>query len=203
MSAFLDELQRCLAEHWTISREQAALLEAHFERLQLWSRTTNLTSMREPREIAAGLYAESVVMAKIIPADVRTIVDLGSGAGFPGVPIATCRPESLVTLVEADLKKSIFLQESTRDLPNCIIRRDRVEQVTGEWDCLASRAVAWRDVLPAVLRLARSVVLLVSERQLTELTAETRIVWRDPVHLAWTRGHLALFGTRAADRYPK
>jgi 16S rRNA G527 N7-methylase RsmG len=70
------------------------LLEKHFLLLQHWNRTLNLTSLKNPEEIVERHYAESLFLGAHLPAGNLSIVDVGSGAGFPGIPVA--RPSNAV-----------------------------------------------------------------------------------------------------------
>jgi 16S rRNA (guanine527-N7)-methyltransferase len=91
-------------------------LEAYLALLLLWNARINLTAVREPDEIVRRHFAESIYAAEHIPKKVKTLLDYGSGAGFPGIPIAICRPEIGVTLAESQQKKAAFLREAVRTL---------------------------------------------------------------------------------------
>ncbi len=81
-----------------------------------WNARTNLTSIRDETGIIQRHFVESIACAQALPAGIQTLLDFGSGAGFPGIPIAICRPEIAVTLAESQNKKAAFLQEVTRVL---------------------------------------------------------------------------------------
>ena len=68
------------------------------------------------------------------------MADIGSGAGFPGIPVAVLRPECQVALIESDHRKAAFLREATRDYPNVRIMRERAESAGEEFDWALSRA---------------------------------------------------------------
>ena len=69
-----------------------------------------------------------------------TLLDFGSGAGLPGIPIALCRPEICVTLAESQAKKAAFLQEAARTLTlSSKIFAGRAEKLTDTYDCVAMR----------------------------------------------------------------
>ena len=76
----------------------------------------NLTAVRDPQQIQARHFVESIACARNLPADIGSLLDFGSGAGFPGVPIALCRPAIRVTLAESQNKKASFLMEVVRVL---------------------------------------------------------------------------------------
>jgi 16S rRNA (guanine527-N7)-methyltransferase len=91
-------------------------LEAFLALLLKWNARMNLTAARTPEEIVRRHFAESIFAARLIPKKVKTLVDFGSGAGFPGIPIAIARPEIGVTLAESQGKKAAFLLEAVRML---------------------------------------------------------------------------------------
>jgi len=91
-------------------------LEAYLALLVRWNARINLTAVRNPEEIVRRHFAESIFAAQHIPKKIKTLLDFGSGAGFPGIPIAICRPEIGLTLAESQSKKSAFLREAVRTL---------------------------------------------------------------------------------------
>jgi 16S rRNA (guanine527-N7)-methyltransferase len=90
--------------------------EMYLALLLKWNARMNLTSVRKPEEILRRHFAESIFAAAQIPKPVKTLLDFGSGAGFPGIPIAICRPKIGVTLADSRGKKAAFLQEAVRTL---------------------------------------------------------------------------------------
>lgn len=145
MSApFIDRLNGCLADAGQPSLDPA--LGGQFERftalLQKWNSRTNLTAIRDEEGILRRHLVESIVCAQATPALVQTLLDFGSGAGFPGIPIALCRPEIAVTLTESQGKKAAFLREAARELQLQItIHADRAEKLSRQYDCVTLRAV--------------------------------------------------------------
>jgi len=82
-----------------------------------WNSRVNLTSIREPSEIIRRHFLESIQCAQALPQiPDATLLDYGSGAGFPGIPIAICRLEIRATLAESQRKKAAFLRETVRTL---------------------------------------------------------------------------------------
>lgn len=116
--------------------------EAYLSLIMRWNARTNLTAIRDPDEIASRHFVESIVCAAAVPGSVRTLLDFGSGAGFPGIPIALCRPEISVTLAESQNKKAAFLREAVRVLElKTKVHGDRAENLTSTFDCVTLRAV--------------------------------------------------------------
>ena len=116
-----------------------------------WNARTNLTAIRDEEGLLSRHIVESIACARALPAGISTLLDFGSGAGFPGLPIAICRPEIAVTLAESQGKKAAFLQEAVRVL-DCStwnnparqpirVHSGRAETLTTEYDCVTLRAV--------------------------------------------------------------
>lgn len=100
-----------------IPPEALRQFEGYLALLLKWNSRVNLTSIREPSEIIRRHFLESVQCAQALPQiPDATLLDYGSGAGFPGIPIAICRPEIRVTLAESQRKKAAFLRETVRRL---------------------------------------------------------------------------------------
>ncbi len=91
-------------------------LSDYLDLLLKWNARTNLTAIREPEEIVRRHFGESLFAARHLDPKASTVLDLGSGAGFPGLPIALFHPEIQVTLAESQNKKASFLREAVRTL---------------------------------------------------------------------------------------
>jgi 16S rRNA (guanine527-N7)-methyltransferase len=90
-------------------------LSVYLDLLLRWNARTNLTAIREPEEIVRRHFGESLFTAAHLPA-ATTLLDFGSGAGFPGLPIQLFHPHLQVTLAESQNKKATFLREVVRTL---------------------------------------------------------------------------------------
>ena len=98
-----------------IPTEALRQFEAYLDLLLKWNSRVNLTAIREPGAIIRRHFLESIQCARVLPQmPDSTLLDYGSGAGFPGIPIAICRPEIHVTLAESQRKKAAFLREVVR-----------------------------------------------------------------------------------------
>jgi 16S rRNA (guanine527-N7)-methyltransferase len=119
--------------------------EDYLSLLLRWNARINLTAIRDQDGILARHFVESIVCARALPAGIGTLLDLGSGAGFPGIPIALCRPEIAVTLAESQGKKAAFLQEAVRVLAlRAKVHSGRAESLLEEfveYDCVVLRGV--------------------------------------------------------------
>lgn len=107
-----------------------------------WNSRVNLTAIRDEERIVSRHFVESIACARALPIGIATLLDFGSGAGFPGIPIALCRPEIAVTLAESQGKKGAFLSEAVRVLGvSATVHTGRAEALCDAFDCVTLRAV--------------------------------------------------------------
>lgn len=97
------------------SEEQADKFIKYYELLIEWNEKMNLTAITEEREVAEKHFADSLLPMELIPQNARCI-DVGTGAGFPGIPLMIMRPDITVTLLDSLNKRLIFLNEVIRAL---------------------------------------------------------------------------------------
>lgn len=115
-------------QHWLRSFDvhlddsQLDQAQAYLGTLLLWNRKMNLVSQIRPEEILIKHFADSFVAASLI-ADRERVVDLGSGGGFPAIPMAIAKSEASFTLVESNQKKASFLAEA---IVRCRLERAHV-----------------------------------------------------------------------------
>jgi 16S rRNA (guanine527-N7)-methyltransferase len=120
----------------------SAAFEDYLSLLLRWNARVNLTAIRDEEGILRRHFVESIACARALPSGIRTLLDFGSGAGFPGIPIALCRPEIAVTLAESQGKKAAFLREAVRVLGlNAQVHSARAEVLRTVFDCVTLRAV--------------------------------------------------------------
>jgi len=131
------------------SAEQMRLLRAHFAAVLAANRRFNLTRVTEPEDAAVTLYADSlavVAWAERLGVRARIVLDAGTGAGFPAVPVAVMQPRWQVTAIDATRKKADFVADCARDppVPNLTARHARVEQIHAPpaYDLILFKAVA-------------------------------------------------------------
>lgn len=120
------------------------LFATYLDLLLRWNARLNLTAVREPAQMIERHFLECSFAAQKLPEGIATLMDFGSGAGFPGIPIALCRPEIHVTLAEGHGKKASFLRETVRTLAlSTEVFDARVEgMVAGrQFDAVSMRAV--------------------------------------------------------------
>lgn len=180
-----------------LNTQQVNLLSFHYRLLMQWNRKMNLSAIRAPEEVVRRHFGESLFLAKSLPDAVGTLVDVGSGAGFPGVPVAIYHPNLHVTLVESIAKKATFLREATREIWNVRVLNARAETLKQHFDWVALRAVAPAPLLPRLVDLAPNLALLVTNQAVAELQHNTEISWQPPQPLPWSQGRVLLIGRRA------
>ena len=118
---------------------------AHLELIGKWNRVHNLTAVREPEQMVALHVLDSLsLLPHLGPA--KRIIDVGTGPGFPGIPIAIARPGVHVTLLDSSHKKCAFLEQARTELrlANVTVVCDRVESHRPDpgYDLVVSRAFA-------------------------------------------------------------
>lgn len=151
----------------------ASRLQAHLDLLLRWNQHMNLTGLRTEDEIVARHFGEALFAAsQLFSRDATgTLFDLGSGAGFPGLPIKFWAPALEVTLIEGHGKKATFLREVLRavNLPGLSVLNARAETVKLQAATVTLRAVEKFDaVLPLAYRLLSQggeLALLIGEAQ--------------------------------------
>jgi len=147
----------------SLSSVQIDQLEQHYELMKRWNRVINLTRIEDIGEVVDRHYAESLFLGANLPPGPLSVADIGSGAGFPGFPIAVLRPECRVTLIESHKRKAVFLKEASRSVRNLRVLSARAEQVSEVYDWIVSRAVSWDDLQRFASKLAPNLALLCSE----------------------------------------
>lgn len=118
-------------------------LSGYLDLLLKWNARTNLTAIRDPKEIVRRHFGESLFAGRQVGLG-KTLLDFGSGAGFPGIPIQLLRPDKVVTLAESQGKKAVFLREAVRTLGlRSEVWAGRVEEMSEEvcFEVVAMRAV--------------------------------------------------------------
>jgi 16S rRNA (guanine527-N7)-methyltransferase len=133
-----------------LTPEQSHALQRYVDLLQRWNATYNLTSIREPAKILTHHLADCLAIVeplrrRFASMQGRRVIDVGSGAGLPGVVLAIALPESSIVCIDAVGKKAAFVREAAAQLPlpNLTSVHGRVEQYRGSsFDLVVSRAFA-------------------------------------------------------------
>ncbi len=130
-------------------------LSTYLDLLVRWNARMNLTAIRDPEQIVQRQFGESLFAADLAPQQ-GTLLDFGSGAGLPGIPMQLAHPALVVTLAESQGKKASFLREAVRTLGlSCEVWARRVEAMpeARRFDVVVMRAV---DQTPAMLPMAEA-----------------------------------------------
>ena len=114
----------------------------YLDLLVRWNAVYNLTAVRDPAEMVTRHLLDSLAIAPLVRG--ATLVDLGTGPGLPGIPLAILAPERAIALVDSNGKKTRFLREAVRvlSLANARVEQTRVEDLQGQYDCITARAFA-------------------------------------------------------------
>jgi 16S rRNA (guanine527-N7)-methyltransferase len=194
---FSELLNRELGQWLNLSEIQIASIFQHYELLLRWNERMNLTTVKPGPETVIRHYCESLFFAAHLPSkrDRIAVLDLGSGAGFPGIPMAILKPDWLVILVESSQRKAVFLRESSRYLRNVTVRAERMENVLDSGDWAVARAVDPTEVLSQVPRLAPNIGLMVGENDFSSLQHDSRVAWAEPIRLPWGDRRLCVYGS--------
>jgi 16S rRNA (guanine527-N7)-methyltransferase len=186
-----------------LSPEAIARFDAYLALILRWNTRTNLTAVRDANGIIDRHFVESIACAQFLPEGIASLLDLGSGAGFPGIPIAICRPEIEVTLAESQNKKAAFLQEAARtlNLPFHVFA-GRAEVISEQFDCVVMRAV---DRMGSAVSAARGLVgrtgwlgvmTTLAEIPAIEDAAGSVFIWSQPVGLPGSDQRVLLLGRK-------
>jgi 16S rRNA (guanine527-N7)-methyltransferase len=168
-----------------LTPDQIGMLEFHYRLLLQWNRKMNLTTVTAVPDAAVRHYCESIFLAKHLTSG--SVVDIGSGAGFPGIPAAIVRGDCQIYLVESNQRKAVFLKEASRGLANVSVLPVRAQAITDRiYDWLIARAVDPSALLD--LRLASRYALLLGR------TDAERIVGAELIPLPWGEQRVLLLG---------
>jgi 16S rRNA (guanine527-N7)-methyltransferase len=194
---FAELLRSKLAGICELSEPQIERLKLHYELLTRWNTVLSLTSVRTLEEVVERHYCESVFAACYLTEAPASVADIGSGAGFPGIPIAIVRPDCSVVLIESHQRKATFLKEASRDLANVRVIAKRAEDVAERFDWVVSRAVRYSDIAGALKKLGRNAELLTGEVRAEDLQG---FEWREPLRLPWGERRHLWIGSNSAIR---
>jgi len=180
-------------------------ISTYIDLLLKWNARMNLTAIREPGEIVQRHFGESLFAAKHLLEQKlpQTAIDLGSGAGFPGVPFALLAPEVQVTLIESQQKKATFLKElvHTLGLKNAKVFSDRAENYPGTADLIMLRAVErFEQALRMAIRLTNEggrVALMIGSGQVESARKlAPEVVWDSRVEIPCSLSRELLVGIK-------
>jgi 16S rRNA (guanine527-N7)-methyltransferase len=187
-----------------LSPERLAQTSTYLDLLLKWNAKVNLTAVREAEAIVARHFGESFFAAdRLAPQPGDTVIDLGSGAGFPGLPLAMSAPAVQVTLIESNSKKAAFLNEviSALQLKNAKVFSRRAETYPDQADLVTMRAVEkFEKALPAALKMVREggrIALMIGASQIgTARALADGVRWDDSVPVPGGHSRVLAVGTK-------
>jgi 16S rRNA (guanine527-N7)-methyltransferase len=201
-----ETIRRALGEFQIqVDEKQVLLIQRYMKILGHWNEKLNLTAIRDPLEILYRHFCESMYAAVAVPVDFGRLADIGSGAGFPGIPLKILRPELELLLVESNIKKGTFLAEVVRELElaNTKVLINRYEELSehlAPLDYVCSRALGqfgpFLDWAGSEELSAARVVLWIGGRDLDEARKAARWEWREPIAVPQSLQRYLLVGTK-------
>jgi 16S rRNA (guanine527-N7)-methyltransferase len=189
----------------TVSRKQVHQIQQYISVLLRWNDKINLTAIRDPREILYRHFGECMLGAVSVPIEAGRLADVGSGGGFPGIPLKILRPQLQVFLIESNVKKATFLAEVSRDLELSdmrvlVNRYEDVAEDVAPLDYACSRALGEFATFLAWAgsdRIAsKEVIVWVGARDLEEVRKIEGWDWREPIAVPQSLRRLILVGSR-------
>jgi 16S rRNA (guanine527-N7)-methyltransferase len=195
-------------------RDFAELGEADFDSISIyidllvkWNARINLTAVRDAKQMLTRHFGESFFAAKnLIARDwAGSIIDVGSGAGFPGLPLAIWAPQAGVTLIESQGKKAAFLNQVifASGLKHAKVFFGRAEIYENKADLVTMRAVEkFETILPvsvALVKLGGRLALMVGDGQVESakrLCSEVK--WNTPMQVPGGHSRVLLVGTKSS-----
>jgi 16S rRNA (guanine527-N7)-methyltransferase len=201
-----EAIHRALGEFQiTINDKQVIQIQQYIKILLAWNEKTNLTAIRDPLEILYRHFCESMYAAKVVPVENGRLADVGSGGGFPGIPLKVLQPDLHLFLIESNVKKATFLAEVIRDLELTdarvlVSRYEELSEEVAPLDFVCSRALgefaSFLDWAGSHHIASKQVILWIGERDLKEVQANRDWDWRDPISVPHSLRRLLLVGTK-------
>lgn len=189
----------------TVNDQQVAQIQQYIKMLRHWNEKLNLTAIREPLDILYRHFCESMFAIGAIPVEKCRLADIGSGPGFPGLPMKILKPEIELFLVESNIKKGTFLAEIVRELElnNARVLISRYEELGEELaplDYVCSRAVGeyepFLEWAASDRVLAGNVILWIGGRDLDEIRKSAEWEWREPIAIPQSLRRYLLVGAK-------
>ncbi len=202
-----DTIRRALGKFQIAVNDSQVLQIQHYTNILLtWNEKINLTSIRDPLEILNRHFCECMYAASTVPLKHGRLADVGSGAGFPGLPLKIICPELQVVLIESNVKKATFLAEVIRDLGLAgarvlVSRYEELAEEVAPLDFVCSRALGefapFLEWAHSEKVAAKQVILWIGARDLPEIQKIATWDWREPIPVPHSLRRLLLVGTRS------
>jgi 16S rRNA (guanine527-N7)-methyltransferase len=189
-----------------LEQKQLQQILIYIDLILQWNARVNLTAVRRPEDIVARHFGESFFVAAQLlrPEAQESVIDLGSGAGFPGIPLAMFAPQAQVTLIESHGKKATFLNEVIRTLRlrNATVFKQRAENYSGGAQLVTMRAVEkFAGAVALAIKLVEGggrLALMIGASQVGGLIAlNGKMAWQQPISVPGGHSRLLLVGTKS------
>jgi 16S rRNA (guanine527-N7)-methyltransferase len=202
----LETIQRALGEFQIVVNDSQVLqIQKYTSTLLAWNEKINLTAIRDPLEVLSRHFCECMYAATVVPLKEGRLADVGSGGGFPGLPLKIIRPDLQVLLIESNVKKATFLAEVIRDLGLAdarvlVSRYEELGEEVAPLDFVCSRALGdfapfleWANSENVA---AKQVILWIGARDLPEIQKIWTWKWHEPIPVPNSLKRLLLVGDR-------
>ena len=192
----------------SIAEVQLQQISDYLDVLLRWNARMNLTAVRDAESIVTRHFGESLFAARhLFPAGSEAasrLIDVGSGAGFPGIPIKLWNPQLQVALIESNHKKATFLREVIRSLrlTGIDVQIGRAEEFSGpSADVVTLRAVErFEDILPTAAKLVgpggRLALLVGASQQTKAAELAPQFSWDKPIPIPLSQNRTLLIGQK-------
>ena len=170
--------------------------------LILWNRTHHLTALRTRAEVGRGLFLDSLLFRAFLPQGPLRVLDIGAGAGIPGVPLRIVEPSLSLTLIESKRKPVSFLNALTRELgmADLVVRHGRAEDIIievpeleGKFDVVVTRAVGLGvDLIETAMTYLKPGGSLLASGPPVVGAAQQKVMWKGQAE--WKRADFPKIG---------
>jgi 16S rRNA (guanine527-N7)-methyltransferase len=183
--------------------EVCSAIRAYIPLLLHWNRKISLTTVTDPLEILRFHFGESIFAASAFINQNGRLADVGSGAGFPGLPLKLLIPSLSVFLIESNAKRAAFLAEAVRELgiEGVEVYRGRFEELgfeRPEFDFITARALGMHEKLvnwaKSAIKVGGSLILWLGQDDALQITMRKSWQWRKPLLIPGTRSRTILIG---------
>lgn len=193
-SEFSRLLAAKLQPYCNLTTSQVDLLYRHYTTMCRWNRAMSLTTVKDLEGAVERHYCESIFAALHLWPGTRTVADIGSGAGFPGFPMAVYLTDTQFVLIESQQKKASFLREAAHGLSNIEVNAIHTEVWSGHVDVVVSRAVRPHEVLSLLPDRADAVLLMLGENDVAAVLSVAALSFEAPIRLPWGEHRFLLRG---------
>ncbi len=190
----------------TASARLCDQIRIYVDLLLRWNQRTSLTTVTDPEGIVRFHFGESLLAVTAVPIRHGRLADVGSGAGFPAVPIRMVSEDLNVILIESNQKKATFLSEIVRELQlaNVDVRRSRMEEIDFSRDTVdfvTARAIGIDDEFLDWSRKALnpngSIVLWLGEESAREVSRDASWKWADSIRIPQSERRVVIHGLKS------